>query len=123
MCYGYRLHHASSTHTQPSPQREFLTEKAREFARQRISTGTDDLEQGRAPDPPSHDAPAMDLAEQMQGMLVSRSWQEVARGQWGRAIRTATQACRARPMSFAGWVNLAKVCTIPALRRAEVNRG
>ena len=50
--YRYRLHSASSTHTQPSPQRVFLTETARRFALQRAAEGTDDLEAGRAPAPP-----------------------------------------------------------------------
>lgn len=120
MCYAYRLHNASSTHTQPTPQREFLTEKAREFARQRVATGTDDLEQNRAPEPPAQHAPAMDAADQIQGMLVSRSWSEVGRGQWGRGIRTAIRACRARPGAVTGWLNLAKVCVLPAFRRRGV---
>lgn len=114
--YEYRLHHASSTHTQPSPQREFLTEQARKFAKQRVETGTDDLEQGVAQAPPTHHAKAMSVGGQIQGMLVGRSWKEVAAGRWGAALKTGWSAALARPVAARGWVNLLKLFVLPALR-------
>ncbi len=114
--YAYRLHHASSTHTQPSPQREFLTEQARKFARQRVATGTDDLAQGKAEPPPSQAAKAMSVGGQIQGMLVGRSWREVSAGRWGAGLRTGWSAVRARPIAPTGWINLFKLCVLPALR-------
>ncbi len=114
--YTYRLHHASSTHTQPSPQREFLTEQARVFARQRIETGSDDLERGTAPPPPLGHAKAMDVEGQIQGMLVHRAWKEANAGHWRGSLRTGWLAMRAKPGSAHGWVTLLKLCVLPALR-------
>ncbi len=124
VAYTYRLHHASSTHTQPTPQREFLTEQARRFARQRAEAGTDDLEQGIAEPPPTgSDARAMHVGEQIQGMLISRAWSEVRDGHRAKALRSGWSAVKARPASPTGWVALVKLAVLPALGRGGTTTG
>ncbi|MEM7577074.1 MAG: glycosyltransferase family 2 protein [Planctomycetota bacterium] len=119
--YIYRLHHASSTHTQASPVREFLTEQARKFARQRAEGKPDDLARGVAEAPPTDDATTpggkpMDVGEQIQGMLIGRSWKAVAAGQRSESFRLGWAAIKARPIHPAGYTNLLKLLILPTLR-------
>ncbi|MEM1445458.1 MAG: glycosyltransferase family 2 protein [Planctomycetota bacterium] len=119
--YVYRLHHASSTHTQASPVREFLTEQARKFARQRAEGREDDLARGVAEAPPDDDATTpegkpMDVGEQIQGMLIGESWRAVAAGKRGESLRQGCAAVKARPAHPAGYVNLLKLLILPTFR-------
>ena len=119
--YSYRLHHQSSTHTQASPTREFLTEQARKFARQRADGLEDDLARGVAEAPPPDDTTAeggkpMNVKEQIQGMLIGRSWKAVAAGRRGESLRHGWAALKARPAAAAGWTNLLKLLVLPTIR-------
>lgn len=119
--YIYRLHHQSSTHTQASPVREFLTEQARKFARQRAEGLEDDLARGVADPPPADDASSpegkpMDVGEQIQGMLIGRSWKAVAAGRRGQSLRHGCAAIQARPAAAAGYLNLLKLLVLPTIR-------
>ncbi|MEM1098872.1 MAG: glycosyltransferase family 2 protein [Planctomycetota bacterium] len=119
--YVYRLHHASSTHTQASPVREFLTEQARKFARQRAEGKEDDLARGVAEPPPADDASTpegrpMDVGEQIQGMLIGRAWKAVAAGRRGEGLRHGVAAIKARPAHPTGYTNLIKLLILPTFR-------
>ena len=103
--YRYRLHDASSTHTQPSPQREFLTEQARRFVRQRVATGTDDLDRGVAQAPPTgqpHDA-AMSAREQACSMQISRAWRLRRDRHRLSAVAAMTRVVVGHPLSARAW--------------------
>ncbi len=103
--YRYRLHDASSTHTQPSPQREFLTQQARDFVRQRVATGTDDLERGVAQAPPA-DRPqdrAMSAREQACSMQIGRAWRLRRDGHRLAGITSMTRVLLRHPMRSTVW--------------------
>ncbi len=108
--YRYRLHGASSTHTQATARREFLTATARRFALQRQETGTDDLERGCPPTPPDDGSPAAGAVEHMQEVLIGRAWREHRAGQRLTALRTALRAASRRPSSLWVWRNLLFLC-------------
>ncbi|MEM6552977.1 MAG: glycosyltransferase family A protein [Planctomycetota bacterium] len=123
-CYRYRLHGTSSTHTQPSPQRIFLTDTARAFARQRAGTGADDLMRGNPPDVPQDHAPGVDVREQAQGMLMGEAWRHFRAGHRGKGIAIMWRAALARPAHPAGWTSLLQIlvkkrrCAIQPLTKA-----
>ncbi|MEO1236572.1 MAG: glycosyltransferase family A protein, partial [Planctomycetota bacterium] len=101
--YAYRLHGDSITHVQPSPKREFLTETARAFARQRAATGEDDLMRGNPPAVPEKEAPAMDVRAHTQGMLLGEAWRDHAAGRRGAAVSAGWRACWRRPTNAGAW--------------------
>jgi len=103
--YRYRLHDASSTHTQPSPQREFLTAQARRFVRQRVATGADDLDRGVAEAPPADRAGdrAMSAREQACSMQIGRAWRLRRDGHRLQAVAAMTRVLAANPLRPAVW--------------------
>ena len=114
LVYLYRIHCASSTHTQRSPQRIFLTGMARHFARQRHEEGTDDLERGCAPAPPANDeGDAASANEHVQYMLIGQAWREHGRGQQFTAVRTGLRAVTTRPTCVGAWKSLLALCLKP----------
>ena len=115
--YVYRLHGTSSTHTQPTPQREFLTDVARQFALQRAAGEPDDLERGRPPVVPSG-GKAQRVDQHVQGMLVGRAWRQWRAGERKAALGSAWEAVRARPLASEGWRALLGVALKPAPRGA-----
>jgi glycosyltransferase involved in cell wall biosynthesis len=108
--YYYRLHDASITHTQGSTRRLFYENAAREFQRQRLATGQDDLSAGRPPLPPGthRDTPGR-AALQIQGMLLGEAWRSLHRGDRSAAAKQAWRAVVAHPSSLATWVSAAKL--------------
>ncbi|HEY8708373.1 MAG TPA: glycosyltransferase family A protein [Burkholderiaceae bacterium] len=108
--YFYRLHDASITHTQGNARRVFYENTVREFQRQRLATGTDDLAAGHPPVPPaSHgDAPGQ-VASQIQGMLLGEAWRELAKGHRRAAAAKAWRAVVANPSSRATWISAIKL--------------
>ena len=103
--YRYRLHDASSTHTQPSPQREFLTEQARRFVRQRVATGSDDLDRGEAQAPPATqpDDHAMSAAHQACSMKIGQAWRLRGKGQRLGGVVAMTRAVINHPLQIQAW--------------------
>lgn len=103
--YRYRLHDASSTHTQPSPQREFLTEQARRFVRQRVATGADDLDRGEAQAPPAAqpDDHAMSAAHQACSMQIGQAWRLRRKGHRLAAIAAMTRTVINHPLQLQSW--------------------
>ncbi|NWG12614.1 MAG: glycosyltransferase family 2 protein, partial [Acidobacteria bacterium] len=77
VCYYYRLHDASITHSQSGTLREFYASTARKFCAQRQATGLDDLQRGCPPDPPSEGLePPMRAADEIQGTLTGLAWRQ-----------------------------------------------
>ena len=108
--YFYRLHAASITHTQGNAERLFYENTAREFQRQRLATGTDDLAAGHPPlPPPLHgDAPGH-VASQVQGMLLGEAWRNLAKGKRRAAVASALRAVAVKPASMTVWISAAKL--------------
>jgi glycosyltransferase involved in cell wall biosynthesis len=99
----YRLHDASTTHTQPSERRRFLDRMTREFQAERLGGRGDPLERGCAPAPPETLSKATSASHHVQQLLVGRAWRERAEGRVLRSLFTGIRACAARPWSPAGW--------------------
>jgi glycosyltransferase involved in cell wall biosynthesis len=115
-CYRYRLHDLSITHAGPDARRTFFEEVARGLQAQRYANGgLDDVDLGRAPEPPARPEPvAVGSANQVNGMLIGRAWRELAAGRRVRAVFTGTRACVARPLELTNWKNLALLALKPA---------
>jgi glycosyltransferase involved in cell wall biosynthesis len=111
--YRWRLHDKSVTHTQANNQREFFEATAREFQRQRKSTGQDDLQRGKAPQPPAAHQPkegephSLKSADQTQQMLLGASWRHHQSGEKFKAISLGFRACMAKPGRISAWKSLA----------------
>lgn len=114
VCYRYRLHDASITHTQATARREFLTQTARRFALQRQQTGSDDLQRGRPPTPPDDATPASRVGDEMRRILVGQAWHEHRRGQRLAAIRTGWRALGLQPASPRSWWTLLMLAVKPS---------
>ncbi len=108
--YAYRLHEASVTHIVRRDRRRFFDDVAREFQRQRLADGADALAQGKAPSPPSGDSSGPTrAADQICGMLSSRSWEALNRGARSSAIALACRAVAVAPDTIDAWKNLWKI--------------
>jgi glycosyltransferase involved in cell wall biosynthesis len=107
LSYLYRLHESSITHQQASPRRQFYEAMAKRFQQQRLTGGQDDLQRGEPPAVPTtfdtDQAPPRPAREQIQQMLISRSWKEHAAGRKGQAIATGMRACLQRPLNAGAW--------------------
>ena len=107
LTYWYRLHDSSITHGQANNARVFFEQTARQFQKQRMSQGADDLERGVAPSPPADASRPRDSSMAVQNLLIGASWDKHRRGEKSAALRLGLQACAARPASAAAWKSLA----------------
>ncbi|HZL34482.1 MAG TPA: glycosyltransferase family A protein [Tepidisphaeraceae bacterium] len=114
LAYHYRLHDTSTTHTQPNVRRIFFDGIAREFQRQRLATGADDLDRGCPPEPPPADAGVHTASSNTQLILMGASWEKHRQGRKGQALQLGWQACRLGPRSLAAWRSLGAL----AIKRA-----
>jgi len=114
--YLYRLHSHSITHQQKSAERKFFERKARDFQIQRQKAGLDDL-QRLAPPTVETDiatARALPVRQQIQDLLISRSWREHKAGEKSRALQTGWRAMKRDPMRFTGWKSFLALLLKPA---------
>ncbi len=107
--YAYRLHGASSTHTQPSNLRRFFEAAARSMSRERLHTGSDALMRGEAPNPPARGDVVDGAGKHIASLLVGEAWRLHARGERARALAAAAAALRAHPTSLDAWKAVALV--------------
>ncbi|HTL30942.1 MAG TPA: glycosyltransferase family 2 protein [Tepidisphaeraceae bacterium] len=115
LCYIYRLHGESITHTQPTAEREFFGRVMREFQKQRRETGMDDLQRGNPPPVPANlSKAATHPKHQIQQLLLGTAWQEHRLGKKLKSISTGIRACLSVPGNFAAWKSL---CAL-AIKRA-----
>ncbi|MEM9881654.1 MAG: glycosyltransferase family A protein [Planctomycetota bacterium] len=114
--YAYRLHDASSTHTQARPEIDFLTETARRFARQRAESGTDDLERGDPPAVPRGGGPASDAGRHTQGILLGEAWRAHQGGDRVAALRLGLRSAARSPLRPAAWKGVALMLLKPVGR-------
>lgn len=112
--YVYRLHESSIMHSRQAIVREWYETMARQFAHQRASVGQDDLELGRSPKAPMGAAStALSARQQVQDMLVGKSWDERFRGRYFKSIGTGLRACMVRPSRLGAWRSLAALVLKP----------
>ena len=110
--YQYRLHEGTAAHSMANNRRVFFEEQAKAFIRQRLATGSDDLERGTPPAVPEAGTSKPYYAkDQIQNVLIGRAWKEHSAGKKGQAIKTGIRAVRTRPGSLSAWKSLAALMT------------
>lgn len=85
--YQYRIRGDSITHVQPSVLREFYNRSARQFAKQRLKTGQDDLMAGNPPD-----LPLVDSRSQSQKTSAPVKWSQKS-GQLAKVYPERLKGC------------------------------
>lgn len=112
--YHYRLHDASITHTQSNVEREFFESTAREFQRQRLSQGCDDLQAGCPPTPPQRGASSsVKAADHMQGLLIGSAWQKHQAGCKSKALAIGIRSVIVQPSRIRAWRSLLALVVKP----------
>lgn len=107
MSYLYRLHDVSITHSQPNNQRLFFEQTAREFQIQRLSMGSDDLDNKMPPTPPSKDnSRAQSACEHIKNMLIGSAWRLRQSGLKRQALLRMIKALMISPMDFKIWKSI-----------------
>lgn len=108
--YFYRLHDASITHTQATKEREFFDKTARDFAKQRIQFGCDDLEKGMPPkiglNIGRDDKTATPARKQIADQLTGAAWKEFKIGNGKSALAIMVRAVSQQPYSLSSWKNM-----------------
>ena len=102
--YFYRLHDASTVHTQANARREFFEEHCTIFALQRRARGSDDLNRGKSPKPPTEPcATAHSARAHAIGLFIGQIWLAFDRGDTLDALRHVGRALREFPNSLIIW--------------------
>jgi hypothetical protein len=116
--YHYRIHDRSITHTQGDCERQFFELKAHEFQIQRRLLGSDDLQRGCPPVPPSssEDYP-LTAADHLQKLLIGSAWKEHQNGHKLRALATGLRSVMAKPQNPWMWRNFLVLVLKPAGKR------
>ena len=104
--YFYRIHNDSITHVQSSNKREFYEGIARDFLKQRLKVGQDDLQRGEAPAPPAVDNKPKDSSIQILGYLIGESWRLHGEKKKHAALLVAIRACTKKPFYWQAWKNI-----------------
>lgn len=114
VCYYYRLHRTSITHTKSSSEREFFDAVAREFQLQRQTTGQDALQRGEPPLPPRSSASRpLSASQHIQKFLLGRAWYEHQAGQKWQALTTGIRSVMTMPSNLATWKSLLALAVQP----------
>jgi glycosyltransferase involved in cell wall biosynthesis len=104
VCYRYRLHSDSVTHTQSNEKRIFFENIAREFQRQRVLFGQDDLQRGSPPETPIADnGKSGSAAKQIGGMLLGSAWRAHQAGNKREALVLGFRALTHMPLDVTVW--------------------
>jgi glycosyltransferase involved in cell wall biosynthesis len=104
ICYLYRIHSASITHSQPNNRRLFFETTAKQFSLQRRERGADALQDNIPPFPPDGGkAKSSAASHHVQGILLGRAWMEYGEGQTQRSLATAARALATNPISISTW--------------------
>lgn len=104
ICYHYRLHPISITHTKSSTEREFFDQIARELQRQRQQQGFDALQQGYPPIPPqSLNKPPLSAKQHLQSLLLGEAWRSYQTGRSTQAMLAGMRSALAVPTNLGVW--------------------
>jgi glycosyltransferase involved in cell wall biosynthesis len=111
--YYYRIHNTSTTHSQPTPARDFFESTARLFQRQRQQNGFDDLMARTPPTPPDGQAPVNAASLHIAGLLTGEAWRLHRDGKKKEAINKALQLIQDNPLDYSRW----KQCLLILLKK------
>ena len=106
VCYHYRLHDTSVTHTQSADLGAFFTDAVVRFARQRRETGMDDLMRGMPPAVPDVNgvgARPNKARGQIPGHLVGTAWRRFEGGERRAALWQMGRALTMDPLNASIW--------------------
>lgn len=118
--YNYRLHDNSITHTQCNLEREFFESIAREFQKQRLTRGSDDLQRGCPPIPPTGGNKSIKkAAKHTQDLLIGMAWQEHQTGNKSQALATGVRSVVALPSNINAWRSLLALVVKPAGKASD----
>lgn len=119
--YNYRLHDTSITHTQSNVERVFFESIAREFQRQRLGQGCDDLQRGCPPTPPQGgEKSPKKAAEHTQDLLIGSAWQEHQAGHKPQALAIGIRSVVAQPSNINAWRSLLALAVKPAGKGSDL---
>jgi len=104
--YFYRIHNSSITHVQGSNKRIFYEGIAREFLKQRVKNGEDQLDRGMPPKPPLVTNQPTDSTDQIIGYMVGESWRLHSCGEKRKAFGMLVKAGMKKPMKWQVWKSL-----------------
>lgn len=104
--YFYRIHNDSITHVQSSNKRVFYERLARDFSKQRLKMGQDDLQRGNAPEPPVIDNKSTDSVMQIIGYMIGESWRLHREKKKLAALSVSVKACIKKPFYWLVWKNI-----------------
>jgi len=104
VAYLYRIHDASITHSQSNSRRRFYNAMAMEFAKQRISSGSDELEQGCPPEiPPDVNEHPLSTKQHITDQLVGEAWKQYSQSNRGLALKKMMAAIVRQPLKASLW--------------------
>lgn len=119
--YNYRLHDTSITHTQSDVERVFFESIAREFQRQRLKQGCDDLQRGYPPTPPQTEGKSpKKAAEHTQDLLIGSAWHEHQAGYKPQALAIGIRSVVAQPSNINAWRSLLALAVKPAGKGSDL---
>jgi glycosyltransferase involved in cell wall biosynthesis len=119
--YSYRLHDKSITHTQSNIEREFFESMAREFQRQRLTRGSDDLQRGCPPIPPQVGTKSpKKSAEHTQDLLIGSAWHEHQTGHKPQALIIGVRSVITQPSNINAWRSLLALAVKPAGKESDL---
>jgi glycosyltransferase involved in cell wall biosynthesis len=106
-CYSYRIHANSITHQQKTAERLFYKRMAEEFQVQRKNSGSDALERGLQPSPPTfHAKTALSANEHIHVLLLRSAWSLHRSGNKLAALKFSIRALRHWPTSLKAWKSI-----------------
>jgi glycosyltransferase involved in cell wall biosynthesis len=111
--YFYRIHDNSITHEQSSSKRIFYENSAREFLKQRLERGQDDVQKENPPIPPNIKDAATDSGLQIMGYLMGESWRLHNEKNKYAAFKISLRACRLKPLNVKVWKNILMILIKP----------
>ena len=104
VAYFYRIHDASITHSKSNSRRKFYNAMAMEFAKQRVSRGSDDLEQGSPPEiPPDANEDPLSTKQHIINQLVGEAWKQFHNFNRVVALKTMMSAVLRQPLKASLW--------------------
>ena len=108
--YLYRLHSASTSHSQESNIRVFFEQSAIDFRIERTLGGTDRLEQNTPPSAPpveisAHNA-MISANDQLRGIMCGQAWRLNSSGKIRESILIALNLIKLNPLALSAWKTL-----------------
>lgn len=114
--YRYRLHDASITHRRSSTERQFFDLVARDFQYQRLTQGSDALDQGCPPHPPrqaDNTSSVRTANAHIRSLLMGQAWREHTAGRKQAALQLGLRSLQAQPTHLPTWKSVLALIVKP----------